>query len=279
MTHHVELPGGTLAYESVGEGPPIVFVHGIMVNGSLWRQVVPGLAGAFRCIVPTLPLGGHAHPMAADADVTPRGVAELLARFLEALDLQDVTLVGCDTGGAICQLLIAQHPERIGRLVLANCDAFENFLPPVFRPLQHVVRIPGFTPLVSQTLHWPFTRWFFGQLLCKRVPEQAVLADWLLPLASDAGVQRDFDRFVAAISARDTLAAAETFPRFTKPVLLPWGEDDPFFPPRFATRLRDAFPHARHVPIPDCRTFVSEDQPEVLTRLIQEFMLEPAAAA
>jgi pimeloyl-ACP methyl ester carboxylesterase len=132
------LSTGTVRYRERGpaDGPALVFVHGLLVNGDLWRKVVPWLERRFRCLLPDLPLGGHALPMPPDADLTPPGVARLIAEFLEALGLPDATLVGNDTGGAFCQLVVTRHPERVGRLVLTNCDAYENFLPPAFRWLQ-----------------------------------------------------------------------------------------------------------------------------------------------
>jgi len=140
----VQLAQGMLGYREVGSGPPIVFIHGLLVNGLLWRKVVPLLAPHFRCIVPDLPLGPHTLPMPTAADLRPPALAQLIADFLEALKLEQVTLVGNDTGGALCQLTITAHPERIGRLVLTNCDAFEAFLPLLIRPFQWAGYLPGF---------------------------------------------------------------------------------------------------------------------------------------
>ena len=141
--YEVTLPSGVIRYRDEGTGPAFVFVHGVLANSILWREVIPLLRGEFRCIAPDLPLGGHAYPMQAEADQSPRGVARLLADLLQALDLRDVTLVGNDTGGAICQLTITRHPERISSLVLTNCDAYEAFFPRVLSPLQLAARIFG----------------------------------------------------------------------------------------------------------------------------------------
>src|SRR5579862_8034286 len=127
---HITLPQGTIRYLDHGAGPTLLLVHGLLANTTLWGLLVPRLALHFRCIAPELPLGAHTLPMNPDADLSPLGIAQLLADFLRALDLHDVTLVGNDTGGAICQLVIAHHPQRIIRLVLTNCDAFERFFPP-----------------------------------------------------------------------------------------------------------------------------------------------------
>src|SRR5215212_4162528 len=139
----VELRAGTLEYRERGSGPPVVFAHGAGVNGDLWRNVAPELAGEHRCVVPDLPLGGHWLPLRADADLSLFGAAAVLADFLDALDLGDVTLVANDTGGAISQALVGRRPERIGRLVLTSCDAFENFPPKAIKPALRVMLLPG----------------------------------------------------------------------------------------------------------------------------------------
>jgi pimeloyl-ACP methyl ester carboxylesterase len=137
----IELAQGTVRYRDEGSGPPIVFVHGALVDGRLWEPVVDRLASVARCVVPDLPLGAHRIAMRPDADVSPTGLAQLIADLLSALDLRDVTLVGNDTGGALCQLTVTRRPERIGRLVLTNCDAFDNFPPAMFRGLVVAARL------------------------------------------------------------------------------------------------------------------------------------------
>src|ERR1051325_461044 len=143
-SREIQLSAGTIRYaDTGGDGPVVLFVHGLLASGMLWAAVVPQLAGQVRCIVPELPLGAHKQPMKPDAELSPRSVAGLIAELMARLDLSDVTLVGNDTGGAICQLLVTEHPERVGRLVLTPCDAFEHFFPPAFRPMQWASKSPG----------------------------------------------------------------------------------------------------------------------------------------
>ena len=186
----VKIPQGTIRYRESGEGPPIVFVHGLLVDGRLWRKVTPLLEDRYRCIVPDLPLGSHLIPMNPDADLSPPGLARIVAGFLEALDLDGVTLVGNDTGGAISQITAANHPERIGRLVLTNCDAFENFLPPAFRPLQWAARVPGLLTGVLQGMRLDAAAQrlpiAYGWLI-KRDLDDAPLASGSSPFLSDRG--------------------------------------------------------------------------------------------
>ena len=139
----LDLGGGRRIRAHVtGEGPPIVFVHGALVNANLWRKVVPRLDG-FTRVTLDLPLGSHLEPMPKDADLRPPALADLIADSLEALELTDVTLVGNDTGGGLCQIVATRRPERIGALVLTSCDAFDNFPPRFFRIVLAPARIPG----------------------------------------------------------------------------------------------------------------------------------------
>ena len=275
MRSAVELGAGTVAYSSSGpaDGRPIVFIHGAFVDGTLWRKVVPGLDDEFRCIVPDLPLGLHRTPMREDADLTPPGLAALIAEFLTALELSDATLVGNDTGGALSQLVVTRHPERVGRLVLTPCDAYENFLPPAFRYLQVLARIPGGVASVAASMRIPAVRrspLAFGWLAKRPIPGE-VLAGWTAPIISDRDVRRDARKVLRGISKRYTLEAATKLRNFEGPTMLAWATEDRFFKPAFAERLAADIPGSHLEWIEDSRTFVSEDQPERLAALIREF--------
>src|ERR1700730_9373822 len=115
VTRTVHLSSGRIRYRDEGTGPTLLFVHGLLVNGLLWRKVVPLLRGQFRCVTPDWPLGSHQMAMNPDADLGLPALAGLIAEFMEALDLQQVTLVGSDTGGALCQMVAAWHSDRLAR--------------------------------------------------------------------------------------------------------------------------------------------------------------------
>src|SRR3984885_2708223 len=151
MDKRITLEQGSISYRDEGEGDPLVFVHGLLVDGRLWRKVTPPLQEAHRCIVPDWPLGSHRTALAPGSDRSPRGIAHLIADFLDALELERVTIVANDTGGAISQILAAERPERLRGLVLTNCDCLENFLPPLLRPLQWLAHVPGAYALIAQT--------------------------------------------------------------------------------------------------------------------------------
>lgn len=278
--HEVAVPVGHIRYRERGEGPPVVFVHGLLVNADLWRAVVPPVAAAgFRCIAPDWPLGAHDVPV-PHADLSPLGVAGLVAAFLDRLDLREVTLVANDTGGAIAQILMAQRPERIGRVVLTSSDSLERFFPPAFAPLPKLARIPGAMWLLAQSLRvralhrLPFT---FGWVAKRPIPPD-IVDSYLRPSRRDPAVRRDIRRFLRGVHRRHTLAAARSLPSFTKPVLLAWAAEDRLFPLELAHRLAGLLPHATVIPIPDAYTFIPEDRPERLAELVVAFARGHATA-
>ena len=274
------LPQGTISYRDTGDGPPVVFVHGLLVDGTVWRKVTPLLDGAARSIVPDVPLGSHRTPMNADADVTPHGVARLVGDFLAALDLEDVTLVGNDTGGAISQLVALDHGERVGRLVLTNCDCFDVFPPKEFVPMVKSAHVPGalkaaLAPMRSATARRSVIA--YGGL-AREIPDE-VTAAWVEPARTDARVRGDLATFLRAIDKSITRDAAERLPTLTIPSIVAWGQDDRFFSRELGQRLAATLPNARLEPIANSRTFVSEDEPEALAALIRGFVRETAAQA
>jgi pimeloyl-ACP methyl ester carboxylesterase len=272
--HEALLGAGTIAYRERGDGTPIVFVHPVFTNGDHWRDVVPTLAERFRCITPDWPLGSHSMPMHPDADLSPPGLADLVGEFLVALDLHDVTLVGNDTGGAISQLVVARHPERVGRVVLVSCDAFEVFPPRLFGYLKLTARTPGGTFLAAQSLR---------SRLVRRLPitygwvshaplDRATGDSYVRPLIRSRGTRRDANKVLRSLHPRHTLAASERFPAFDRPVLVVWGEDDRISPRSLGERLAYVFPRARFTVVAGARTFVPDDRPAQLAGLIRDFV-------
>jgi pimeloyl-ACP methyl ester carboxylesterase len=272
--HEVALPTARIRYRERGDGPPVVFVHGLLANGDLWREVVPAMADAgFRCLTPDWPLGAHEIAV-PDADLTPPGVAALIAGFLETLELTDVTIIANDTGGAITQILMAIHPQRIGRVVLTPSDCFERFFPPAFAPYPRIVRVPGVTWTLVQSMRWramhrlPFA---FGWVAKRPMPRE-VVDSFLLPSRRDSAVRHDVTRFLRGVHKRYTLAAAHKLGGFDKPVLLAWAREDKLFPVSLANRLADVLPNATLELVDDSYTFVPQDQPAELVRLVLNFL-------
>lgn len=267
----IELPAGRIRYREAGEGKPVVFVHGYLVDGRLWDGVVDRLADRCRCIAPDWPIGAQQVAMKPGADLTPYGIAELIASFLEKLDLSDVTIVGNDSGGAMSQVLVTRHPERIGRLVLTNCDTHENFPPGIFKAMPPVAALPGGMALLAAPFRIPaIARAAFKPFARTPIPPELV-ASWMRPGLHDPGVKRDAKKVTAGMNKRYTLEAAEKLRGSELPILLTWAPGDRFFPIKYAQRLAGEAGNAKIVEIPDSATFVPLDQPARLADEIAAF--------
>jgi pimeloyl-ACP methyl ester carboxylesterase len=275
----VEVGGGRIRYHESGTGPPVVLVHGLLVNANLWRGVVPRLAPDFRCISLELPLGSHLMPM-PEADLSPPGLAGIIADAIEGLGLEDVTLVGNDTGGALCQIMATRRGERLGRLVLTSCDAFGNFPPTMFKWSLGPAKLPGPLPvLLFAPLRFRLPRqapFAFGWLTHEPIDRQAE-DSYVFPALDDAGVRADVRRVLRGIEPSYTLEAADRLKTFDKPLLTAWGREDKFCPPEHAERLAALVPDGRVEWIENSYTFTPEDQPERLAELIASFAREPRA--
>ena len=275
VQHEIELPQGTVRVYEQGEGPVLFFVHGLLVSHTLWELVIERLADSHRCVAIDLPLGAHREPMRPDADVSPRGLAGMIAGVMEQLDLRDVVLVGNDTGGAICQLVVAHHPERLAALVLTTCDAYEHFPPPALKPMLGLGRAPRIGDLFLRLGRVGLVRDALIAPVNKRRSKERSKA-WVEPLSSDAGVRRDVIRFIARIDKADTIAAAPALKSFGRPALVVWTKGDRFFPEADGRRLA-ADLSAPFALLDDTRTFISLDQPERLAELIRTFVAENVA--
>ncbi|MDQ7802822.1 alpha/beta hydrolase [Amycolatopsis sp. A133] len=271
----VELSAGTIEYtDTGGTGSVVVFVHGLLMDGSLWDGPVAGL-DRLRCVVPTLPLGAHRHPMRDDADLSLPGVARLLTELLERLDLRDVTLCGVDTGGALVQLLMADGAPRVSRVVLASCDAFDNFPP----------GLTGKTLFLTGKLPPRLFGAFMQQMRLRAVRRlpiafgwltkrgDAATARWIRPVLTQAGIRRDTVRVLRAAAAAPgiLLEAAGRLPGFDRPALVVWAGEDRVMPPAHGRRLAGLLPKGKLVEVADSYTLLPLDQPAEFARLVREF--------
>src|SRR4051812_29365040 len=269
-----ELDAGPIEYRERGQGPPVVFVHGVGVNGDLWRHVAPPLAeSGFRTLAPDWPLGGHSLPLRPDADLSLPGLARIVADFLAALDLRDACVVANDTGGAVTQWLLGHHAERVGRAVLTSCDAFEKFPPAPQLYLKPAARL-GLLGLVARAVQWkPVQRTptAYGGTTKKPI-DAAIMRSYTSRIAAERGVLRDLRRLLLAVDTRYTHEAAAALANFDKPALVIWGDEDKLFPREHGRRLAALLPQGRFLLVDDSRTFIPEEQPDRLVSMIRDFL-------
>lgn len=273
----IELAAGTIDYwDTGGSGPVVVFVHGLMMDGSLWRHVIEDLRTDFRCVAPVLPLGGHRHPMRADADLSMRGIAAILGEFVERLKLHEITLAMNDWGGA--QLLIGgAHDERIARLALCSCEAFDNVPPKgAARMLPYIARVPG--GIAAAVMPFRFDRlrrlpMTYGPLSRRPVPRE-VMDRWFGPVVEQRDIRRDLRKYVlsSAQGRRDLLAATDALRSFDRPALVAWASEDRLMPREHGRRLAELLPRGQLVEIDDSYTLIPEDQPATLAAHMRELL-------
>ncbi len=280
----IQLSVGTVDYQDTGgSGSPIVLLHGVLMDASLWDPPVAAPSADYRCIAPTLPMGAHRIPVHTDADLSLSGLADLAVELIDGLGLRNVTLVGSDTGGALAQLIMARGAGEtagggagVARVILVSCEAFDNI----------PARLTGTTLALAGRLSPALFLLFVQQLrlrAVRRLPVafgwltargDAATARWIRPVVEQPAIPRDTVRVLRAmrVARKELLDAAALLHEYTNPVLVVWARQDRVMPPRHGRRLADLLPHGRLVEVDDTRTLISLDQPGELGRLIGEFI-------
>ncbi len=276
------LSAGTIHYDdSGGEGPPLVLLHGLAMDGRLWKDVIPRLAPEIRCIAPTLPLGSHREPMLPAADLSLRGLGRLVAEFIESLEVAGVTLCFSDWSGA--QPMAADGLlERVDALILVSCETEGNYPPGLAgRAAAMSARLPGGLSLTRQMLLSPWTRrlpFVYGQMSKRGVPDD-LMREWLQPLRR-AEIRRDVRKYVGDVGRgrRDMAAATASLSRFERPVLVAWDSEGSMMPGEHGRKLAVDFPNGRLVEIADSYTLIPIDQPVRLADEMRKFISEGASS-
>jgi pimeloyl-ACP methyl ester carboxylesterase len=270
----IDVAAGTIEYEDTGgDGPVVVLCGGLAIGSSLWDGVVAALGEDVRCVVPTLPWGAHRIPMRPDADLTMRGHARILGDFIAALDLRDVTLVENDT--AMAQVLCAAGGDRVARLVITSCEAFDNYPPGLpGKAIALAAKLPGglYLALQQLRLHW-FRRSPLGfGWMAKRPIPHAELDRWLQPLLTQREIRRDLRKYVGSLDRGVLIEAADGLRSFDRPALVVWASEDRVMPPEHGRRLAELLPQGRLVELDDSYTLLPLDQPDALAAQIAVFM-------
>jgi pimeloyl-ACP methyl ester carboxylesterase len=275
-TEKVELTAGAIEYvDTGGDGPVVVLLHGLLMDPELYSGVVEELGTGHRCVIPVLPLGAHTLPLGPDADLSMRGIANMVAELLDRLDLKDVTVVGNDTGGVLVQLLMADQNPRVGKAVLVSCDAFDNFPP----------GMSGKTLVLTGKLSPAMFGMFMQQMrfkMVRRMPftlgwltkrGDAVTKRWMRPVLTQSGIRKDTVRVLRSISKNRTLLdeLVDGLRAFDRPTLIVWAKEDKVMPPEHGRRLDELLPKSELVEIEDSYTLIPLDQPAKLADSLRKF--------
>jgi pimeloyl-ACP methyl ester carboxylesterase len=277
---HIDLSLGTVSYEDTGSGPPVLLLHGLVQNATVWREVAADLAADHRVITPTLPYGSHTIPLRPGADLTPLSTALLIGEFADALDLPSDTVFVENDAGRL-QQLAAERPDRVGRMVIAGCEAFDNYPPKAGGTMMAAAaKIPGGIRLLALALtprplrRIPGTG--FAVMTVKGVPHE--LTDgWLAPLRTDSLVRADLVRYLRATRPTEMLEAAGKLPDYQGPTLVVWGKQDKMMPPEHGRLLAELIPGAELLELDDCGTLIPIDQPRALAEAVRKFAAEHPA--
>jgi pimeloyl-ACP methyl ester carboxylesterase len=279
--HSIEVPAGVIEYAEAGSGPPVVMLHGLLMDHALWDRVLPLLPDGFRYIRPVLPLGAHRRAMNPGADLTLPGQVRLVADLLDALDLENVTLVHADWGGALF-LTARGLDHRVARQVILPCEAFDNFPPGLpGRMVALAARLPGGIQVAARQLRIGWLRrlpLLYGQMARRPVPGE-LIRRWTEPVLGDPGVRRDLLAYCRETFDKAALIAdTEALQRFRGDVLVLWSPDNRVMPPAHGRRLAALIPRARYADIPGAYVLCMLDEPDAVARKIGTFLTAAQAA-
>lgn len=274
----IDVPSGPIHYVERGAGPPVVLLHGLLINHTVWDAVIDRLPSGFRYILPNLPLGAHPEPMHPDADLSLAGLNQIIADFLEALDLRDVTLVHSDWGGGLF-LTAYELDERVSQLVALPCEAFDNFPPGVPGKLVTLaVNTPGGVTLALRQLRIGALRrtpLLFGSMARTPLSDEMV-RDWTEPGLTDPRIQRDVRKYgKSGFNGPRLIANTEALQHFSGPALILWSTAGKVIPREHGRRLADLLPNGRLVEIDDAYVLSMLDQPEAVADALTEFLVRP----
>ncbi len=266
----VKTASGTIAYAEQGQGPVALFVHGVLLNRHLWRHQLAELSDIRRCLAPDLLAHGDTE-IATGQDVSVTANATMLGEFLDALHIDQVDLVGNDSGGGIAQIFAARHPHRVRSLTLTNCDAHDNWPPPAFKPFLEMAAAGGLPKTLGAMLG-DKTIYHSPQALgpAYEHPEQVTdetIDRYLEPHLRTPQRTRDLERFLAAFDPAHTVAVEAELRKLQAPTLIVWGTDDIYFDAKWADWLAATIPGTRrNIRFEGARIFFPEERWQAFNR-------------
>lgn len=274
----VQTPSGRIAYTESGNGPVALFVHGVLLNSHLWRHQLAELADIRRCIAVDLLAHGDTE-IAAGQDLSVSANAEMLKQLLDALNIDQVDLVGNDSGGGISQIFAARYPERIRTLTLTDCDAHDNWPPEAFKPFLEMAAGGGLSKTLNAMLQ-DKTIYRSPQALGPAYENPEEISDddieaYLRPLVRNEQRTRDLQRFLAAFDNKHTRSIEDGLKKLKAPTLIVWGTDDVYFDVKWSRWLAETIPGTkRRVEFEGARIFFPEQRWAEFNRVLRAHWTE-----
>ena len=265
----LDTPDGAIAYTEWGTGPAAVFVHGLTASGAQWREVIEPLSDATRCIAVDLPGHGGTVPR-PDPSVT--ATAQMVVDLCHGLALDQIDLVGLDTGGAIAQLVAARHPELLRSLALTNCDTEGNFPPPGLAPVVELARqgmVAATLPPLAADLVAARSSVLAESYEHPELLTDEVLREYLVPLGADIERARYLERILAAFDPAEMKGVNDRLGGLSVPTLVVWSRGQTVFGIESARRLSELIPGARGVTEVEGKLFYPEERPAGLVEALR----------
>jgi pimeloyl-ACP methyl ester carboxylesterase len=266
----VATSSGRIAYAEAGSGPVALFVHGVLLNGHLWRHQLADLSDVRRCIALDLLAHGDTE-IAPDQDVSVTANARMLREVIDVLGIDKVDLVGNDSGGGIAQIFAAANPSRVRSLALTDCDVHDNWPPEAFKPFLEMAAAGGLRGTLDAMLADKNVYRSAGALgpayeHPDRVTDETI-ETYLRPLVRTEQRTRDFQRFLAAFDSKHTVAVEGQLRELKAPTLIAWGTDDVYFDIRWSHWLAKTIPGTRkRLELEGARIFFPEERAEEFNR-------------
>ncbi len=277
-TRTAETASGKIAYEETGAGPVALFVHGVLMNKHLWRHQLAALGDIRRCIAPDLLAHGDTE-IAPDQDVSVTANATMLREFIDALGIDQVDLVGNDSGGGICQIFAANYPDRVRTLTLTNCDTHDNWPPEAFKGFVDMVRAGGLkdtlTAMVADKAVYRAPQALGAGYEDPQSVTDADIDTYLSPFLRTPQRTADLERFVNAFDNRHTVVIEPKLRALQAPTLIAWATDDVFFPVKWAQWLAETIPGAKPpVLFEGARIFFPEERADAFNTVFRKHVLD-----
>jgi pimeloyl-ACP methyl ester carboxylesterase len=271
----VQTASGSIAYTEQGVGPVALFVHGVLLNSHLWRHQLEHLSDLRRCIAVDLLAHGDTE-IADDQDVSVTAQAEMLEQLLDALHVDQIDLVGNDSGGGIAQIFAARNRQRVRTLTLTNCDAHDNWPPEAFKPFLAMAAAGGLSDTLNAMLA-DKSVYRSPQALGPAYEDPRRLSDgdietYLRPLVRSEKRTNDFRRFLAAFDNRHTVTVEAHLKKLSAPTLIVWGTDDIYFDVKWSRWLADTIPGTRRrIELDGARIFFPEERWQEFNGILRQF--------
>ena len=265
-----DTPFGRIAYVERGSGPGALFLHGFPLNGFQWRGALDRLSAERRCIAPDFLALGYTEVHAGQS-VAFEAQAAMLVALLDTLSVDSVDVIANDSGGAIAQLFVTRHPQRVRTLLLTNCDAEPDSPPPAVLPVIRMARAGTFAdrwlvPWLADKTLARSDKGLGGQTYTYRThPTDEAIDCYLGPLVSSPERKALLHAYARALAPNPLAGIEPALRRCAAPTRIVWGTGDDIFSPASPGYLDRAFGNSRGVrTVADAKLFWPEEFPDII---------------